>query len=310
MLAEQELHWCVPISPALLRCPGIVSSTFAGIVGSVRSISWAGGGATARMIKSLSGSAEMKCGSVELWFALRSVHLRGEVRTGSGLRASGQTIRYGFVLPAGADVSFAKVHMRDCHLLSITLSSAFILRAAELEHMGTIDILESWDYRDPLGWQIAHIVFEECESGAPMGLLYSETAATLLAMRLVRTSSNFAYGPAFARRGGLPPALLRRACDYMMSRLDENISLEEIAAVTELSIGHFSIAFKRSTGLSPYRWLRRQRIQFAKSLLARPELGLTEIALMAGYANQSALGVAFKRETGLTPTAWRWAHLS
>ncbi|HVJ54162.1 MAG TPA: AraC family transcriptional regulator [Aliidongia sp.] len=96
----------------------------------------------------------------------------------------------------------------------------------------------------------------------------------------------------------------------MMSHLDEDISLHEIAAVTDLSIGHFSIAFRRSTGLSPYRWLRRQRVQFAKSLLARPELGLTEIALMTGYANQSTLGVAFKRETGLTPSAWRWTHSS
>ncbi|HVJ54159.1 MAG TPA: hypothetical protein VM689_16960 [Aliidongia sp.] len=150
----------------------------------------------------------MKTASVELWFVLRSLHVRGEVRTGGNLRASGQTNRYGFLLPAGTEASFARLCVRECRLLSLNLSNSFILRAMELGHLRTIDIAESWDYRDRLGWQIAHVIFEECKSDAPLGLLYAETAATLLAMRLVRTQSNFA-GPAFARRGGMSPALLR-----------------------------------------------------------------------------------------------------
>jgi AraC family transcriptional regulator len=51
--------------------------------------------------------------------------------------------------------------------------------------------------------------------------------------------------------------------------------------------------------------LRRQRIERAKTLLHDPNLDLTEIAMILGYANQSSFGVAFKRETGLTPMQWR-----
>jgi AraC family transcriptional regulator len=69
--------------------------------------------------------------------------------------------------------------------------------------------------------------------------------------------------------------------------------------------GHFSTAFRQSLGIAPHAWVRRQRIDRAKALLHDANLGLTQIAIILGYANQSSLGVAFKRETGVTPTRWR-----
>jgi AraC family transcriptional regulator len=58
-------------------------------------------------------------------------------------------------------------------------------------------------------------------------------------------------------------------------------------------------------GLAPHAWLRRQRIERAKTLLHDPNLDLTQIAMILGYANQSSFGVAFRRETGLAPMQWR-----
>ncbi len=124
-------------------------------------------------------------------------------------------------------------------------------------------------------------------------------------MHLVRNLSTVTPLLKESRRGGLPPSRLRRACDYMMSGLRENISLQEVAASVELSTGHFSTAFKQSLGITPHAWVRRQRIDRAKALLDDPNLNLTQIAIILGYANQSSLGVAFKRETGVTPTQWR-----
>ena len=148
------------------------------------------------------------------------------------------------------------------------------------------------------------MIYDECISRAPQGTLYSETAATLLAMHLVRNLSTAARLKEI-RRGGLSPPRLRRACDYMMSRLGEDISLHEVAASVQLLTGHFSTAFKQSLGVTPQAWLRRQRIERAKTLLHDPNLDLVQIAMILGYANQSSFGVAFKRETGLTPMQWR-----
>src|SRR5258707_4648265 len=108
-----------------------------------------------------------------------------------------------------------------------------------------------------------------------------------------------------SRRGGLPPSRLRRACDYMMSGLGEDISLQEVAASVELSTGHFSTAFQQSLGITPHAWVRRQRIGRAKALLDDPHLHLTQIAIILGYGHPSSFGGALKTETRRTPTPWR-----
>jgi hypothetical protein len=133
--------------------------------------------------------------------------------------------------------------------LSVELERNFLLGAAGFEGPVNFDISETWDYRDPLSWQLARVIYDECTNGAPQGILYTETAATLLAMHLVRNLSTVTPPLKEIRRGGLPLSRLRRACDYMMSGLGEDISLQEVAASVELSIGHFSTAFKQSLGI-------------------------------------------------------------
>ncbi|WP_213736190.1 AraC family transcriptional regulator [Bradyrhizobium sp. dw_411] len=96
----------------------------------------------------------------------------------------------------------------------------------------------------------------------------------------------------------------------MNSRLGDDIALSELAAVSGLSAGHFAFAFKQSMGISPHGWLRRQRIDVAKTLLRNQQLSLSSIATSVGFGNQSAFGVAFRKETRMTPTAWRRLHWS
>jgi AraC family transcriptional regulator len=93
-----------------------------------------------------------------------------------------------------------------------------------------------------------------------------------------------------------------------LQHLGEDLSLSDVASLSNLSTGHFSIAFKQSMGIAPHAWLRRQRIDRAKILLRDPGLTVASIALVVGFANQSAFGVAFKKETGLSPMAWRRLH--
>src|SRR5258706_4842076 len=156
-----------------------------------------------------------------------------------------------------------------------------------------------------MSWQLFGVIYDECTSRAPQGTLYAETAATLLPMHLVRNPSTVTPMLKEICRGGLPQSGFHRACDYIMSRLGEDISLHEVAASVQLSTGHFATAFKQSLGVAPHAWLRRQRIEQGKTLLHDPNLNLTQIAIILGYANQSSFGVEFKRETGLTPTQWR-----
>ena len=83
------------------------------------------------------------------------------------------------------------------------------------------------------------------------------------------------------------------------------MSLEQIAAEFDLSVSHFSRAFRVSTGLPPHQWLLRQRVKAAKQLMTVRDLPLSEIAISAGFANQSHFTRVFSAAVGVSPAAWR-----
>ena len=106
-------------------------------------------------------------------------------------------------------------------------------------------------------------------------------------------------------RGGLAPWQAKRACEKLESDLGGTLSLQQIAAEFDLSVSHFSRAFRISTGLPPHQWLLRQRVETAKQLMTVRDLPLSEIAISAGFANQSHFTRVFSAAVGVSPAAWR-----
>ena len=106
-------------------------------------------------------------------------------------------------------------------------------------------------------------------------------------------------------RGGLAPWQVKRACERLESDLGGTLSLQQIAAEFDLSVSHFSRAFRISTGLPPHQWLLRQRVKAAKQLMTVRDLPLSEIAMSAGFANQSHFTRVFSAAVGVSPGVWR-----
>jgi len=299
-------------NPVYIQCPvlwalagGDVRSTLDVTFNRSGRIAWRGGNAAGFQIRSMVGEVEVMASSITLDFIWNSGYMEAEAQSGGKVISNENRPTFAYVLPPGTRVGFRVKEVRENRQLSVEFERDFLLGAAAFEPPVNFDIIETWDYRDPLSWQLARVIYDECTSRAPQGTLYADTAATLLAMHLVRTLSTVTPLLKEIRRGGLPPSRLHRACDYIMSRLGEDISLHEVAASVQLSTGHFATAFKQSLGVAPHAWLRGQRIEQAKTLFRDPNLDLTQIAIILGYANQSSFGVAFKRETGLTPMQWR-----
>ncbi|WOH62909.1 AraC family transcriptional regulator [Bradyrhizobium sp. BWA-3-5] len=110
-------------------------------------------------------------------------------------------------------------------------------------------------------------------------------------------------------RGGLAPWQVKRACERLEADLGGTLSLQQIAAEFDLSVSHFSRAFRISTGLPPHQWLLRQRVKTAKQLMTVRGLPLSEIAVSAGFANQSHFTRVFTSVIGVSPGVWRRERL-
>jgi transcriptional regulator of acetoin/glycerol metabolism/AraC-like DNA-binding protein len=107
-------------------------------------------------------------------------------------------------------------------------------------------------------------------------------------------------------RGGLPPVLTQRICEYIESHLEQKIGLEALAAMAGLSTHYFARAFHQSVGMPPHSYLLSRRLERAERMLRETLLPLSEIAGATGFSDQSHLARHFRRRTGMSPRLARW----
>ena len=85
----------------------------------------------------------------------------------------------------------------------------------------------------------------------------------------------------------------------------EDITLDEISKIAGFSKYHFTRLFKQFTNNTFYKYLNQKRIELALTLLADPNISVTETAMQSGFANPSTFIRVFKAEKGCTPTEFR-----
>jgi AraC family transcriptional regulator len=102
-----------------------------------------------------------------------------------------------------------------------------------------------------------------------------------------------------------PPSWLATVLDILRSEYPTRLSLVELARQVRLHPVYLSRAFRDHVGRSVSQCVTEARIRYAARRLADPSTTLAEVALDAGFADQSHFTRVFKRETGMTPGAYR-----
>lgn len=157
--------------------------------------------------------------------------------------------------------------------------------------------------------QLTKYVFPLIGSRDWTGSLALDQFSLILGAHVVKTYAGLPPLGA-AKNGGLAPWQGRRAAEMIRERLDGNIHLSDMARECGLSVSHFTRAFRKSFGVSPYRWLLERRIDRAKALLATSDIPITTIAIQSGFSDQAAFTRAFGRIVGDSPARWRRAVTS
>lgn len=92
---------------------------------------------------------------------------------------------------------------------------------------------------------------------------------------------------------------------YIAENYDTDITVSELAAISQTSRTHFSILFKQQFGISPYAYLLKYRLYMAKQLLQESNKTIEEIGARCGFSDTSVFIRAFKRESGMSPLTYR-----
>ncbi len=104
---------------------------------------------------------------------------------------------------------------------------------------------------------------------------------------------------------GKTPGWLVTAREILHDRFLENLSLAEIAQTVGVHETHLAREFRRYYRCTVGEYLRQLRIESASRRLSDSDAPITEIALTAGFFDQSHFGKTFKHFTGMSPAAYR-----
>ena len=89
--------------------------------------------------------------------------------------------------------------------------------------------------------------------------------------------------------------------------MDENMSLNAVAQVANISGNHFSALFSQNSGQTFIEYLTGIRMEHAKELLRCTVKRASEIALEVGYKDSHYFSYLFKKTQGMTPSDYRKA---
>ncbi len=145
-----------------------------------------------------------------------------------------------------------------------------------------------------------------------------------LCLHLVRRDHGTAVANAIARRTVVPPyreggqaqyisrpvpdasvATTAAARAWALARLQEPLSLREMAERQSMSVRTFTRRFREETGLSPGEWLVQQRVQRARQLLESSDLPVDRVARECGFGTAASLRQHLHSALGVSPTAYR-----
>lgn len=99
---------------------------------------------------------------------------------------------------------------------------------------------------------------------------------------------------------------VHEACRILATRLDERVTLPDVAEAVGLSTYHFCRLFRAATGLTVHAYRKRLRLREAfAGCASRPDRKLAEVALSAGYASHSHMTTDFQAALAMTPSGVR-----
>ncbi len=101
------------------------------------------------------------------------------------------------------------------------------------------------------------------------------------------------------------PRWLQQARDLLHSRFTEHLTLAEVAQNVGVHPVHLAQTFHKSYRRTIGDYVRQLRIEYACNELSASETPIVEIALAAGFCDQSHFTRTFKRCVGVAPSQYR-----
>ena len=225
---------------------------------------------------------------------------------------------------AQAADAVARAHQAGARVISIC-TGAFVLAAAGLlddrpatTHWAFADRFRRWYPRVKLDPDVLFVDDGEILTSAGVA------AGMDLCLHVVRRDHGSEVANRAARRCVVPPwrdggqsqfierplpaqgdATTGATRAWALARLGQPLDLADLAGHARMSVRTFTRHFRDETGVSPGRWLQRQRVELARRLLESTDLPIERVAAQAGFGTAASLRQHLHAAVGVSPAAYR-----
>jgi AraC family transcriptional regulator len=202
------------------------------------------------------------------------------------------------IVPAGSSAAWQDTGVTT--FIDVNISPSLMKTAAEGLNLDVdrVAVNPHLQLQDP---QMQHVFWAlkgELESPNPVGRLYADSLGLALAAQLLQ---RFATVDPNRWTAALSRRRLKLVLDYIEEHIALDLTIDELARVTDTSPSHFKVLFKNSVGMPVHQYVIRKRAEYAMDLMVRTRRPLSQIALQAGFSSQSHMSLWVRRITGLTP---------
>lgn len=101
--------------------------------------------------------------------------------------------------------------------------------------------------------------------------------------------------------GWMTPRRLRQIEELIEARLDQKLTVQELAAALGLSAGFFARAFAAALGQAPHDYVIDRRVARARDLLNNKAFKLDQVALACGFSSHAHMTATLRSRLGVTP---------
>ena len=195
------------------------------------------------------------------------------------------------------------VGLMNVQHLQLGISDAALLASSDGAY-GEVELRYSRKFADPRLSAMVAAAHAEMTAGFPSGRLFLDSVEQAMAVALVNGHA-VRHRPVQLYRGGLGSARLRRIRELIHAKMEDDLSLDEMAESVGLSTAHFARMFRKSTGQTPHQFVLRQRLERAKAMLRTLDARVLDVAVACGFKTQQHFAQVFRDVWGVTPTEYR-----
>jgi len=205
------------------------------------------------------------------------------------------------------NIPFTHIINDPCHFIIFTIDEKTLL--AHFEGMlpeQELQFLQNYNVADPSLEYFVRLFCNEASIRGRNGIQYLQGLIKLFSTYYIRNYSNYAdlvskKGPSPRIHDGDIGSITR----FIRENIERTIAIEDLAEICRLSKFYFLKEFKKHTGITPYQYILKVKLERSKELLREPGIQIIDVAYKLGFSDQSHFANAFKKHFGYPPGAYK-----